>query len=286
MFAIIDVGSNSVRLMLHDGVKTLSKKVQTTRLAEGIAKTNMLTPEAVERTARAVSFFISEAKSLGIKNPLVFATAAVRQANNGKDFTDKVFDLTGIKVDVVSGELEAMLGINGALDGGDGGVIDIGGASTEIIVKEKSEVVYSKSIKLGAVRAKDATGQDKDSAVEFISSKINEFSSIPTNTTYYAIGGTATTIASMLQELEPYDPTKTDGYKIYKNDVKYLLEKLFSMNVSERAKLKGLQPGREEIIAHGVTILYEIMDKFSIDYVITSEKDNLEGYLYYKKVSL
>lgn len=286
MFAIIDVGSNSVRLMLHDGVKTLSKKVQTTRLAEGIAKTNMLTPEAVERTARAVSFFISEAKSLGIKNPLVFATAAVRQANNGKDFTDKVFDLTGINVDVVSGELEAMLGINGALDGGDGGVIDIGGASTELIVKDKGEVVYSKSIKLGAVRAKDATGQDKDTAVEFISSKINEFSSIPTNTTYYAIGGTATTIASMLQELEPYDPTKTDGYKIYKNDVKSLLEKLFSMSVSERAKLKGLQHGREEIIAHGVTILYEIMDKFSIDYVITSEKDNLEGYLYYKKVSL
>ena len=124
------------------------------------------------------------------------------------------------------------------------------------------------------------------SKVEFISSKINEFSSIPTNTTYYAIGGTATTIASMLQELEPYDPTKTDGYKIYKNDVKSLLEKLFSMSVSERAKLKGLQIGREEIIAHGVTILYEIMDKFSIDYVITSEKDNLEGYLYYKKVSL
>ena len=280
MFAVIDVGSNSVRLMLSTGDKTLSKEVITTRLAEGITKTNMLSPEAVERTARAVSFFVEKAKTLDASDIFVFATAAVRQSKNGQVFVDRVMELCGIKVDVVAGEMEALLGLSGALGGSDGGVIDIGGASTEIIVSKLNNVVFCKSINIGAVRIKDECGQDLEKTSAFVNNKITEFGEIP-STFYYAIGGTATTIASTLQELEPYDPNKVDGFIVHKNQVYNLMNKLFSMSIEERKNLKGLQPSRAEIIAHGTTVLYSIMDKFNIDSVIVSEKDNLEGYLQY-----
>lgn len=281
MFAVIDVGSNSVRLMLHDGIKTISKDVDTTQLAEGLSKTSMLNFEAVERTARAVSFFVAKAINLGVK-PYVFATAAVRQAKNGTDFVKRVKDLCGIDVDVVDGLLEAKLGVLGALNGQVGGIIDIGGASTEILVSDGNKIEFIKSFNVGAVRIKDQCGQNEKDTDLYIKNQIAEVDSIP-KTIFYGIGGTVTCISAMLQNLVVYNPNKTDGYVIKKSDVFALKKKLFTMSIDDRRKMAGLHPKRAEIIAHGVSILYALMDKYSIDQIITSEKDNLEGYLLYKR---
>jgi glycerol-3-phosphate responsive antiterminator len=105
----------------------------------------MLNFEAVERNARAVSFFVAKAINLGVK-PYVFATAAVRQAKNGTDFVKRVKDLCCIDVDVVDGLLEAKLGVLGALNGQVGGIIDIGGASTEILVSDGNKIEFIKSL--------------------------------------------------------------------------------------------------------------------------------------------
>lgn len=283
MYAVIDIGSNSVRLMYHDGVKTLSKRIITTQLAEGLSKTSTLKFEAVERTARAVSFFVEESlKSVDKNNLYVFATAAVRQAENGKMFTERVKELCDIDVDVISGENEAKLGILGALGGQDGGIIDIGGASTEIVVINNKKQIYCKSLNIGAVRLKDLCGQNQYKTEIETANIISGFGEIP-KVEYYGIGGTITTVSAMIQDLKVYDSNKTDGFKIKVEDVCMLKNKLFSMTVEERKKLNGLQEKRAEIIAHGVSILYEIMNKFNIDYVITSESDNLEGYLKFKR---
>lgn len=282
MYAVIDVGSNSVRLMLSDGVNTISKETIITRLAEGLSTTNMLKPEAVERTARAVSFFVDKAKSLGLDNPMIFATAATRQSVNGDTFVSRVKNLCGKTVDVVSGECEAELGIIGALGDKDGGVIDIGGASTEIVVRNNGKYVYCKSINVGAVRLKDLCGQNKELTDAAVYNAVEEFGKIP-KTVFYAVGGTTSTIAAIMQKLNPYDATKTHGFKIYLKSVIELRDKLFSMSVQEREMITGLQKGREEIIPHGASLLCRIMQNNSLDYVIVSEKDNLEGYLNLKR---
>ena len=89
-YGVIDVGSNSVRLMISERGRTLYKLVKTTRLSEGMGEQKILQPEAVERTVRAVSFFIDEAKREQVDKTFVFATAAVRRASNPEVFLQAV----------------------------------------------------------------------------------------------------------------------------------------------------------------------------------------------------
>ncbi|MBE7083596.1 MAG: hypothetical protein E7373_03220 [Clostridiales bacterium] len=277
LYGVIDVGSNSVRLMISNGLETISKKVKTTRLAEGMSN-GYLTANAINKTATAVCEFVSMAKEQAVDEIYIFATAAVRVAVNSKEFLDKVYSLCKMRVDVVSGELEAQLGLLGALSGKDGGIVDVGGASSEVAVIKSGKNVYSKSIKLGAVSLKDTCGQDYLSSKKFVIDKISEYGKVlPSD--FYAIGGTATSIASIFLECEPYDPKKINGFKISAKDLSSLTLKLYKMSVQERQKLKGLQPERAEVIAGGALILLEIMNKIGVDYVTVSESDNLEGYL-------
>ncbi len=280
-YGVIDIGSNSVRLMLSDGVNTLNKYVKTTRLAEGMGLEKIIKPEPMERTAQAVSTFYDYALKQKVGKIYAFATAAVRQAINGLEFVERVKSMCGIDVDVVSGDMEARIGLVGALNGKDGGIIDVGGASSEVTVSNCNKEIYGKSITIGAVAIKDACGQDLALAKEMILNKIQEFGNIPF-AEFYAIGGTATSLAAIVQELEPYDPKKTDGFVLDIDVLKALSEKLYKLPVKERKKLKGLQPERAEVIAGGAYLLYAIANKIGLDKIIVSEKDNLEGYLMLK----
>lgn len=283
-YGVIDIGSNSVRLMISDGVRTLNKTVKTTQLAKGLTN-NTLQEQAVLRTAQAVSFFYNQAKEQQVDKIYAFATAAVRKATNKQLFIDKVKDLCGLDVEVISGETEAELGCLGALGGLDGGVIDVGGASTEISVYNNKQKIYGKSIYLGAVNATDISGQDKVVATSYILEKLKEFNKIP-KSKFYAIGGTATSLAALIQELEPYDPLKTDGFIIDVTVLEEIVDKLFSLSVEKRKQLKGLQPSRAEVIANGALIVLEIMKNIGLTSLIVSEKDNLEGYLINKRKKL
>jgi exopolyphosphatase/guanosine-5'-triphosphate,3'-diphosphate pyrophosphatase len=205
LYAVIDIGSNSARLMMHDGEKTLYKKVKITRLAENMGEEKILTKSAIDRTALAIKDFIDIAKNEKADKIFAFATAAVRYAKNSTVFLNRVKELCGIDVEVVSGDVEAVLGYNGALCGSDGGVVDIGGASAEIIVCENGKEVYAKSLDIGVVKLKDKCGQDRQKVLEYVDKKIKEYGNIP-SAKFYGIGGTATSIASILLELEKYNP--------------------------------------------------------------------------------
>lgn len=278
LFGVIDVGSNSVRLMISDGKNTIEKLAQTTRLAEGMGSGKFLQKASIERSVNAIAGFIEYAKNKDVDKFFVFATAAVRQAKNKQDFVDWVKQKCGLDVDVVSGENEALFGLLGTLNGKNGAIIDVGGASSEIAVVENNKLIYSKSLPIGAVVLRDNCGQDLEKGIDFVENTIKDYGFVP-KSEFYAIGGTATSIASIMQELEPYDPTKTDGFKIYYNALFDLTNKLYCMTVEERRKLKGLQKERAEVIAGGALILLKIMEKIGAEYIIVSEKDNLEGYL-------
>ena len=126
-FAVIDIGSNSVRLMFVADGKVLYKTLQTTRLGAGLEQNNRLQETAIARSASAVAEFYARAKTEGAEQVLAFATAAVRKAENGAQFIQAVRALCGLQVQVISGETEAEIGILGALGNADGAVIDVGG---------------------------------------------------------------------------------------------------------------------------------------------------------------
>lgn len=279
---VIDIGSNSVRLMLNQNGVTVYKKVKMTRLAEHLGEGRFLSKEAMLRTVNAVVDFVEVAKSEKPDNIYVFATAAVRLSVNGNEVVQAIKDGTGIDVDVVSGELEALLGVKGALKNEDGTLIDIGGGSTEISFIDGCNRSFS-SYPLGASTFTELLKTEDEKQI-----LDNVFSSLKNNShgKCYAVGGTATSIVAMILQLEVYDSTKVHGYFLCKSDLKNLVNKLKNMTEEQISLMKGLQKGRESIICAGAMILLYLMEKLSLDGVLVSEDDNLEGYLEYVKEGL
>ena len=278
--AAIDIGSNSVRLMMWADGKTLYKTLNTTRLGEGLVSTGAMTQSAIARTAVAVRDFAARAKEEGAERVFAFATAAVRSASNRADFLKAVKAEAGIDVDVISGEEEARIGILGALGCGDGGIIDVGGASTEITLQRSGAHLYSHSANVGTVRLYDACGRDKAALSRYISGAIAEYGSVPAQgLTMYAIGGTATTMAAVALGLEKYDPSKTDGAQITLEQAGRMADMLLSLPVEDVKKVKGMEPRRADVIGGGCFLMCSIMSMLGADKIVVSEKDNLEGYV-------
>ena len=199
---------------------------------------------------------------------------------NGEEFTKSVKAITGIDVDVVSGETEAKLALLGALNGCDGGVIDIGGASTEVAVKEDGEVVYSTSYKVGAVALKNQFVGDKDKITNHLKSVLFAPKRLY-KSKFYAIGGTVTTIASIDLKQCVYNPDLIHGHTLSIDRVKEIADELFSISPQEIIEKYPTATPRVDVISGGAQILYEVMLCYGIDVVTVSESDNLEGYLEY-----
>ncbi len=276
-FAVIDIGSNSVRLMFMADGTVLYKSLQTTRLGEGIAEKPLLRAAAIERTARAVERFYDIAISEGAEGVFAFATAAVRSADNREDFLLRVEELCGLRVEVISGEEEAEIGILGALGTQDGGVIDIGGASTEIVVKEKGEIIYKKSVNIGVVRLKDSCGRDGACLRKAAEDAAETFGQIPASV-LHGIGGTATTLAAQVLRLQEYQSDKITGAEITATQMQEMSDRLLTMSVEEIAALPCMPKGRADVLTGGAVLLATLMRKLGIDKLIASDKDNLEGY--------
>lgn len=276
-FAVIDIGSNSVRLMTVADGKVLYKRVNTTRLGEGIANTPLLKADAIERSVVAVEAFFLQAKTEGAERVFAFATAAVRTAENGLLFVDAVKSRCGLDVEVVSGETEAELGITGALGTRDGGVIDVGGASTEIVLAKGGKIVYKKSLPIGVVRLKDGCGRDMDKLVPTTKEYATLFD-VDLPKKIYAIGGTATTLMAVALGLQEYDSKKVTGSEISYSDICGMVEKFQKMTVEKIAKLPCMPKGRADVILGGAVLLRSVMEEKNLESLIVSDRDNLEGY--------
>lgn len=285
--SVIDVGSNSVRLATFADGKTLYKRLATTRLGEGIAFTGRMKPEAIERTAAAIRGFAETAKREGAQKIYVFATAAVRSSDNRSDFLNCVKKTCNLTVDVVDGETEAGLALAGALGGRDGGVIDIGGASTEITVKVDGARVFSKSVNIGAVRLYDAAGRDRDKLEKIIEGKLEEYGGFTAeNYDMYGVSGTVTTLAALKLGLKEYDANAVQGQKLTLAEVENYANKLLETPVEEICKMLTVDTRRADIIGDGALLLLRLMQRMKINGITVSDSDNLEGYLLLKEGQL
>lgn len=286
----IDVGSNSVRLATFAGGKTLYKTIKTTRLGEGLSLTGSLKSEAIERSALAVAEFYRKAINGGSEKVYVFATAAVRSSSNGQVFVERVKELCGLQVEILSGEEEARCGILGAVGNGDGGIIDVGGASTEVTYRVCGRLLYSKSVNIGTVRLYDLAGRDKGKLLKVIKEKLADYGNFTLLSSHserseeafslktYAIGGTASRLGSIKHSLKEYRPEITDGTVITLEEMRSLADKLLSMSVEE-IRATTICGSSAEIVGGGCLLIAEVMSKFGVKEIIVSEKENLEGFV-------
>ena len=276
-FAVIDIGSNSVRLMFVADGKILYKDLEITRLGEGLASAGVLSKEAIHRTATAVAGFYRRALSEGAESVNAFATAAVRSAANGSEFVREVRSLCGLSVEVISGEEEAEIGILGALGEKDGGIIDVGGASTEIIVREGGAIVYKKSVDVGVVRLKDVCGRDCSALSAYAGKAVLAFGEIP-RARVYAIGGTATSLASIVLKQKVYNGAEVTGFALTEADLEKAVEYLSSTPAAQVSEETCVPLKRAEVILGGAIWLLTVVRSLQMGSIIVSDADNLEGY--------
>lgn len=271
-YAAIDVGSNSVRV-LSDGRKLL----EITTLGEGLLLTGRLKPEAIKRTADAVKKFYDLAVSEGADKVFVFATEAVRAAENGGDFISLMKE-NGIDVDLVSKDKEAECGFLGAYTGGTCAILDIGGASAEIAVGDENGIVYKKSLPLGAVRLKDYSDDVKEME-EYVASVARDYLPVPRFDRLIAIGGTPTTYAAIKLESEPYDPKAVNGTTLTRGEIRSITERIVATPYEDRKNIKGLHPKKVPFAVQSGVLLYTIAEAVGAEVLTVSESDNLEGYI-------
>ena len=282
IYGIIDIGSNSIRLLLSNGQEAIEdKKVVRTQLAYNLANTGVLDEEAMDRTIKVIVQLVEYAQEKGADYVWPFATEAVRGAKNRDVFLNRLKEL-GINVDLIPSQNEAKLGFAGAYYGGKVAVMDVGGASSEIAVGDENGLIYAKSIPIGIVKIKDVCAEDINKAEEYIESKIKDYGEIPDFDTLISIGGTASSFAAIAMEMEVYDSKKVDFFKLTYEDIKKAVERIRVLPMEERGAVKGLSLKRRDVIVGGGILIMKIMEKLNKDSLIVREADNQEGYLQYK----
>lgn len=277
-YGVIDIGSNSVRLMFSDGERTLGKTLDTTRLSEGLSLTGRLTDAAMERTANAVTTFACKAKAEGCDKVFAFATEAVRSAVNGGDFV-ALCARGGVDVDVVQGDREAQLGFWGAYSGGTQAVLDIGGASTELAVGDLGGLQYGKSLHIGSVRIRDLCGEDTDKIRALARATVVQYGKVPRFDKLLSIGGTGSTLVSVDKEMQVYDTHRVHGSVLTRERIEELAFNIHSVPMDEREKIVGLPPKRKDVVVGAALLMCEVMDYLGAKSIEVSESDNQEGYL-------
>lgn len=268
--AIIDVGSNSVRIMYPDGEKV----VVTTKLGEGLAQSGALQADAIERTLDAIVELADGARAQGLAVE-AFATEAVRSATNGDDFVALVKRFVPIKV--LSGYEEALCGYLGATEGKGGLVIDVGGASTEVVFGQGFEPEFSVSIPVGIVRARDAFGTDYKGLFAHVKGMLENANLRPKVKQIVGIGGTVI-CAAAIDSGRSYDRRNTHGRAMSVDVLEGILARLVPMSVNERKQVVGLDPKRADTICQGLTIMLAVIKHLGAETIVASETDNLEGY--------
>lgn len=300
-FGCIDIGTNSVRLLIADvygkNVTKIYKGINTTRLGTGVDTTSTLNIDAINRTVNAVVNFTNKARSLGCDRIMAIATSAVRDASNKEVLLEQIRLQTGITVDVISGEREAELAFRGVISGIEGAydkctlIIDIGGGSTEFTYGEKGEIKRKYSIDIGAVRLTERYLKDSlyrkehikklSEDVEAHLESLLDLKRITLERTSeivaIGVGGTMTTLAAIDQELDVYNSDKVHSYVLTWERVYSILNMLSEMSGEERKKVKGLMPERADIIVAGAMIASKVMRFFGLKTMVVSEWDNLEG---------
>lgn len=288
--AVIDIGSNSVRLMVDEGHVLNEKIIETTRLGEGLLLTGRLSDKSITATLGAIARLKVIAEDKGAENVLAFATQAVRRAENGKEFLSLAKEKTGLSIRLLSGEEEAVVGFLGAA--GEKHcpvlVVDIGGGSTELITGESGTITYKKSFECGAVTLKDLcqkeAGKGADEQFWYAEEKAGEIfadAALPHYERIVLIGGTVSSLAAMDLGLSEYDPYKVHGYGFLEG-----LSPLIGRVIESPDLIKefpSLQKERADIILYGLAILSALFSKLENVPAEVSEKDNLEGYLEFIK---
>jgi exopolyphosphatase/guanosine-5'-triphosphate,3'-diphosphate pyrophosphatase len=296
--AVVDIGTNSTRLLVaevSDGGVTaeLERRSTVTRLGAGVDTDGRLNDDAIERTTATLAEYRELIDQHGADKAVAVLTSAVRDAANGAEFSQTVKDRFGLEPHILTGDDEArltFLGATGERDPDDDSptlVIDIGGGSTELVIGRGRQAKFHVSNQAGVVRQTERHISHDPPLASELSNLAEDVRAIIERGVpaehreavqrAIAVAGTATSLASIAQALDPYDPEKVHGYVLTPSERDEIRERLAAMTLEQRRQVTGLDPARAPTIVAGVVILDEVMRLFGLDEVEVSEHDILRG---------
>ena len=293
--AVIDIGTNSTRLLVADvadGLVTeIKRESKVTGLGRGVDHSGQLSAEGIEAVCATVREYVEMVDQLGASTTSVLATSAVRDAENGSAFVAELRERFGLSPQVIGGDEEARLTYLGCVSERVGGenllVVDVGGGSTEIIIGRGDEPDFHTSLQAGVVRHTERflTSDPPDAGeLEKMAGDIKKLieeairgHDFGTIEAAIAVAGTPTSLAAMDLELDPYEPLAGEGHRLPLTTIQWGLSKLASVPLAGRKLQVGLQTDRAGAIVAGVVILIEVMRIFDLDEIQVSEHDILYG---------
>ena len=296
--AVFDIGTNSIHMLVVEVRKDLSFEVlahekDTTRLGDGSFETRRLSREHVARAFGVIEKFARVASKYRVRKMFGVATSAVRDAQNGRQFTQGIRRRTGVRIRIISGEEEGRLIFLGATSGVTLGkrralVIDIGGGSVELILGDQEVIFFNESFPLGVARLtdhfihKDPPSKKEIKRLEkYIEKEIKPTVKKIRKIGFSEIVGTAGTminLASMVYEDKESRPFKlATFFKMSRKDLQKIHKKLLQRNLRQLLKMPGLDLKRSDIITAGSVLVNMLMKMLKKQDVLVSNKGIREG---------
>lgn len=299
--AVIDMGSNSFRLIVVEYVPRLSFRLidevrESVRLSEGMAESGVMRVGAMDRALRVAQIYAAFCKASGISDILAVGTSAIREASNRERFLLRLEAETSLKVRVLSGEEEAYYGYLAAVNSTtlqNGFVIDLGGGSLEITRVQDRQMGDTVSLPLGAVRVTEAFLKSDPAASKEIERLQKHLQEIFTQIAWYkneaemllvGEGGTLRLIGRLAQKMSGYPIDDLQGYRTTRSQVETVVAAL-SKSIAERKKLEGMKADRADISLGGALVVLEAMRAAEFDEMTICSQGMREGLFYQRFLS-
>lgn len=296
--AAIDIGSNSVRLMVAEATpdgqyRVLDDEKRTTRLAHGLARNGRLTADAIRQSLEALQQMKAIAAGYGAERLGVIATSAVREAANGMDFIRRVREDVGLQVEVISPNDEGRLSFKSVerhfdLKYGNTVVTDLGGGSVELVFAAKGIVEEIHSLPLGAVRMTESflksdppTDKENDRLREHVRDTLRSHVGPPKVRPHTMIGsgGTFMALASISMRMRDQTYPRVAGYELTRSEVCHILGYLRRLPLRARRAVSGLNADRADIIIAGVAVIERVMKFLKLNRLQVHDRGVRDGLL-------
>ena len=291
--AAIDCGTNTIKLLIGDLPGVAVRETRIIRLGQGVDATGRLADEALERAFAALDDYAALVREHDVTRLRFCATSATRDADNSDVFVEAVRARLGVTPEVLSGAEEAALAFDGAVRHLRDTpalpvlVLDVGGGSTELIrgASLSAPPSAAHSMDIGSVRMHERhlrsdppTMAEVTACVSDIDRHLDACPVSPARAaTVVGVAGTVTSVAAGVLDLAVYDRDAVDQAVLAVDEVHAMVCRLVGMTVAERLALPWLHPGRADVIDAGALILSRVLRRTTVDSILVSEADILEG---------
>lgn len=292
LYAAVDCGTNSTRLLISDGRSQIERHMRVTRLGAGVDRTGRLDPEAIERTLAVMRDYRAVMDRYDVAGVRIAATSASRDAANREDFFGPATEILGAAPELISGTEEASLSFHGAtadLPDVDGRtlVVDIGGGSTEFALG-RDELESSLSVDMGCVRLTEKflhhdppLPEELSNALSVVEQHLDDVArEVPgagDAERFVGLAGTVTTIAAVELGLAEYSRDAIHHVVLTRAATEEVFRTLATEAIEDRRHNPGLDPGRVDVIVGGCCVLVGIFRYFGFEECVVSEADILDG---------